>query len=220
MGNSVQPRPFADWNEDHGCVLWFFHPITEPPYCGSPTDLGRTMSIEIQIGFEQIELPTRDVGGWPWQQEDEPQLWWVPLPDCNKIHKQIEALIPAHASDCASFLLPVPGPCDCAYPAVTPIDFDEGAVAIEVVLEGLSPAQRKLLARLQPARGSLADDLHFTYRVDTPHGGLQTCHALARRQMVVVSAYDRPTERRDVGHVCLTPLGDLIRKRVKEVANG
>ena len=90
MPDTLQPRPFDQWHEDMGSVLWFFAPITEPPYVGTPLDLGRTMSVEITIGFEHIELPTQQVGGWPWQQEDEPQLWWTPLPDCNEIQRRID----------------------------------------------------------------------------------------------------------------------------------
>ncbi|TCM21498.1 hypothetical protein EDF56_101162 [Novosphingobium sp. PhB165] len=85
------PRPFDVWHEDLGPVLWFRSPISEPPYFGSPLDLGRTMSVEIQIGVEQIELPTRDVGGWPFGKEDEAHLWFVPIVDGNLIQQQIDA---------------------------------------------------------------------------------------------------------------------------------
>lgn len=90
MNDLLQPRPFDQWHEDMGSVLWFFAPITEPPYVGTPLDLGRTMLVEITIGFEHVELPAQQVGGWPWQQEDEPQLWWTPLPDCNEIQRRID----------------------------------------------------------------------------------------------------------------------------------
>ena len=31
-------RPFAEWHEDHGSVLWWKFPVEEPPYVGSPLD--------------------------------------------------------------------------------------------------------------------------------------------------------------------------------------
>ena len=31
-------RPFADWHEDIGPVLWWAFPIEEPPYVGTPLD--------------------------------------------------------------------------------------------------------------------------------------------------------------------------------------
>lgn len=34
-----QPRVLADYHEDHGPVLWWVFPVTEPPYVGSPLDL-------------------------------------------------------------------------------------------------------------------------------------------------------------------------------------
>ena len=39
-GVTVQecPRPFEEWNEDYGDVLWWKFPIEEPPYVGSPFD--------------------------------------------------------------------------------------------------------------------------------------------------------------------------------------
>lgn len=29
-------RPLADWHEDYGEVLWWFFPVREAPYVGSP----------------------------------------------------------------------------------------------------------------------------------------------------------------------------------------
>lgn len=62
------PQPCDDWHEDDGVVLWFHMPICEPPFCGSPLD-----------------------SDWPWEEEDEPNLWWTPLPDCNELMKAWEA---------------------------------------------------------------------------------------------------------------------------------
>lgn len=82
-------RPFCDWHEDHGPVLWWRIPISEAPYVGSPLDLGRTMKVEIQIGLEEHEFPLRDVGGWPFDPEDERHLWWSRLPDARRIEDQV-----------------------------------------------------------------------------------------------------------------------------------
>ncbi len=30
--------PSDDWSEEDGNVLWWFFPISEPPYCGTPLD--------------------------------------------------------------------------------------------------------------------------------------------------------------------------------------
>lgn len=84
-----RPRPFCDWNEDHGNVLWWRIPISGPPYVGGPTDLGRTMVVEIYIGREQIDLPMRNTGGWPFDDADIPHLWWTPLPDAKRIEDQV-----------------------------------------------------------------------------------------------------------------------------------
>ncbi|MBH1992476.1 MAG: hypothetical protein I8H86_06275 [Sphingomonadaceae bacterium] len=199
MTGFANPRPFAEWHEDRGDVLWFFSPVSEPPYCGSPLDCGRTMSIEIQIGFEQVELPTRDVGGWPWNQEDEVQLWWVPLPDANALQAQIDAI-------------------DAGQPI-----FDSSAAvgdaAISVLHRSLSAAQRKLLARLMPQPGTSADERRFVYSVQSRGAGLQSCAAFVARQMAISDDYHHPHEQGQRGYVRLTPLGDLIRKRISEDAS-
>jgi hypothetical protein len=33
---SPKARPLDEWHEDFGEVLWWFFPMTEPPYIGSP----------------------------------------------------------------------------------------------------------------------------------------------------------------------------------------
>ncbi|WP_156370297.1 hypothetical protein [Novosphingobium sp. Leaf2] len=55
-------RPFCDWHEDHGDVLWWRIPICESPYVGSPLDCGRDMLINVSIGFEHHALPIQQVG--------------------------------------------------------------------------------------------------------------------------------------------------------------
>ncbi|HZV56133.1 MAG TPA: hypothetical protein VFF89_00530 [Sphingobium sp.] len=72
-------RSFADWHEDHGAVLWWRFPIEEPPYIGGPTDIGRTMLVEVAIGREHFEMPSQNTGGWPFDEEDEANLFWQPI---------------------------------------------------------------------------------------------------------------------------------------------
>lgn len=33
------PNPIEEWHEDDGDCLWWFFPIVEAPYCGSPLDV-------------------------------------------------------------------------------------------------------------------------------------------------------------------------------------
>lgn len=63
-------RHIDEWHEDHGSVLWWTNPVTEPPYVGSPLDCGR--AIEVVVDGEVF---IAHVGGWPGYHE-----WWTPLP--------------------------------------------------------------------------------------------------------------------------------------------
>lgn len=36
LEDSLEPRPIEEWDEEEGFCLWWFFPIQEPPYCGSP----------------------------------------------------------------------------------------------------------------------------------------------------------------------------------------
>ena len=67
-------RPRCEWNEDMGPKLWVRFPITEPPYVGSPLDLGQTVEVVTRyVGpsgdgetWRVVEETTRHyVGGWP-----------------------------------------------------------------------------------------------------------------------------------------------------------
>lgn len=49
-------RPFSEYHEDFGPVLWWRFPIQEPPYCGRDDD-----------------------SSWPFYSEDEPSLYWTKL---------------------------------------------------------------------------------------------------------------------------------------------
>lgn len=67
-------RPLAEWCEEDGEVLWWRFPIDEPPYVGSPLDLGQT--VEVVFRTQQGEETHRHmVGGWPGY-----HTHWTPLP--------------------------------------------------------------------------------------------------------------------------------------------
>lgn len=61
----MKARPISEYHEDMGPVLWWRFPIDEPPYVGSPLDLG--FPIEMTIDWQGgVPLKTRvHVGGWP-----------------------------------------------------------------------------------------------------------------------------------------------------------
>ena len=88
MTKAVTPRPFHEWHEDHGDVLWWLWPIEQAPWVGTPLDLGRTVSFDvtIQIGYDAYEtVPAKlaDTGGWPWKDADDEtvaRLFWTELP--------------------------------------------------------------------------------------------------------------------------------------------
>ncbi len=66
-------RPISEYHEDMGDVLWWKFPITEPPYVGSPNDLGHEVVVETGVygmgheGSERIGSGITRVhaGGWP-----------------------------------------------------------------------------------------------------------------------------------------------------------
>lgn len=85
------PRPFGEWHEDIGDVLWWLWPIESAPYCGSPVCLGYTVQVDLTVSssqtvFEPIKRSTPfQIGGWPFAEEDEHRLFWTPLPDANAL---------------------------------------------------------------------------------------------------------------------------------------
>ena len=69
--NTAQPldaifkaRPISEYHEDYGPVLWWKFPVDEPPYIGSPLDLGQTVEITVRA-YNVDKLMRCDVGGWP-----------------------------------------------------------------------------------------------------------------------------------------------------------
>lgn len=57
-------RPLSEWHEDMGPKLWHKFPVKEPPYVGTPLDLGQT--VEVTVRAVDIDKMMRvSVGGWP-----------------------------------------------------------------------------------------------------------------------------------------------------------
>ena len=65
----LTPRPLSEWSEEDGNVLWWQFPIGEPPYVGTPNDLGYTVEAEMVMrrhGEQEVaKLIREQVGGWP-----------------------------------------------------------------------------------------------------------------------------------------------------------
>ena len=70
----MKARPIDEYHEDMGTVLWWKFPIEEPPYVGSPNDVGREVEVTIeasmatrvgQVGKDSSYSFSRMVGGWP-----------------------------------------------------------------------------------------------------------------------------------------------------------
>ena len=60
----MKALPLSDYHEDMGDVLWWRFPIVEPPYVGSPTDLGHTVVVHARTVAGWSET-TIQVDGWP-----------------------------------------------------------------------------------------------------------------------------------------------------------
>jgi len=64
----TKARPIDEYHEDMGPVLWWKFPIEEPPYVGTPNDVGRTISVIVTGTRENGGYATGEsyqVGGWP-----------------------------------------------------------------------------------------------------------------------------------------------------------
>ena len=59
----VIPRRLDDWHEDDGSGLWWNVEFTDGEIIEDPTYVGQPRDLD-----------------WPWQEQDEPNLIWVPLP--------------------------------------------------------------------------------------------------------------------------------------------
>jgi hypothetical protein len=68
-------RPLSEWHEDIGPVLWWKFPVDEPPYVGTPLDLGETIVVHAHNGQVPKRIAHFDIGGWPGY-----HTHWTPLP--------------------------------------------------------------------------------------------------------------------------------------------
>lgn len=60
----MKARLLSEWNEDVGDVLWWKFPLEEPPYCGTPLDMGQTVEVSARaVNIDKLMRFT--VGGWP-----------------------------------------------------------------------------------------------------------------------------------------------------------
>ncbi len=90
-----RPRPFHEWSEKDGDVLWWLWPIVDAPYCGTPLDLGYTVKVTTgiassQVTFEPFETDRHfQIGGWPFDEQDDNdgfhRLFWTELPDVDAL---------------------------------------------------------------------------------------------------------------------------------------
>lgn len=81
---------------------------------------------------------------------------------------------------------------------------DMGAIAIDMVIASLSPAQVQLLKELRPNGDG------WTYPVKVRGDGLQSCMALVKRG-IVSGDNPRPFQNRGRGFIRLTPFGEGLR---------
>lgn len=60
----MKARPISEYHEDMGPVLWWKFPVDEPPYVGTPNDLGHPVQVKVASFSNSAEVRI-DVGGWP-----------------------------------------------------------------------------------------------------------------------------------------------------------
>lgn len=60
----TRARPIEDWAEEDGPVLWWKFPVTEPPYVGTPLDVGQTVNVTMVWNGGCKEMNAY-FGGWP-----------------------------------------------------------------------------------------------------------------------------------------------------------
>jgi hypothetical protein len=154
-------RPFREWHEDHGDVLWWRFPISEAPYVGSPLIIGFTISADLRNQFgEVISTAHADVGGWPFDAKDEPHLFWEPFS------------VPERPAPTAEQLL------DASVHWDLFCDFDEMPVDQDVYLKRLEDAG---LAELVPVDDDALEDPFAWERGIEPGGSMYRLTALGRQ---------------------------------------
>jgi hypothetical protein len=72
-------NPLKDWTEEIGPVLWWAFPVVEPPYVGTPLDIGKDILVQVRTDLSQKEHQLQhmrvSIGGWPGY-----HTHWTPLP--------------------------------------------------------------------------------------------------------------------------------------------
>ena len=70
-----EARPLSEWHEDIGPAMWWRFPIDEPPYVGTPLDVGMPITVIVQTTPGKNHASHYTVGGWPGY-----HTHWTPLP--------------------------------------------------------------------------------------------------------------------------------------------
>ncbi len=76
-------RVLAEWAHEYGPVLWWKFPIDEPPYVGTPDDLGQVVEVHTFRGV----VSTFTIGGWPGY-----HTHWTPITYPAESHSSLSAL--------------------------------------------------------------------------------------------------------------------------------
>lgn len=71
----MKAKPLDEWHDGIGPVLWWKFPVTEPPYVGTPLDIGEPAEITIRDSV-RLYTYTQYFGGWPGY-----HTHWTPLPE-------------------------------------------------------------------------------------------------------------------------------------------
>lgn len=91
---TVCANPLADWHEDIGPVLWWCFPVTEPPYVGTPLDLGQTIEVTLNTYASGDQKMRHLVGGWPGY-----HTHWTPIPPAPTISSDGKPITDGEAAD-------------------------------------------------------------------------------------------------------------------------
>lgn len=90
MHDLERARPYCDWHEDIGDVLWWEIPVKQAPYVGSPLDLGLSIPVTIEVAGRRLDTQRLDgFFAFPWAENERSNLWWTPLPAGKMIEDQV-----------------------------------------------------------------------------------------------------------------------------------
>ena len=78
---SEKARPLSEWHEDMGDVVWWFFPMTEAPWIGTPNTIGHTVELHTHDSADGPRIAARcEIGGWPGY-----HTHWTPLPEAPEM---------------------------------------------------------------------------------------------------------------------------------------